>query len=547
MAARALAPADIDTQPIDTQPGPQTKAAESDADIVVYGGAAGGGKSWLAIYDLAKYSHVPGYGGIIFRRTSPELTGSDSVWSLAGKLYPLLGGEDRQSPVLEWRFPSGATIEFRHLQHEKDVRAHQSKAYSRVVFDEATHFTSEQFWFLFSRMRTTSGVPLRFLLPCNPDPDSYVLQELIDWWIGQDGYPIPERDGVKRWFVRTADGGMRWASTREELVESSGASEDEVISVTFIASKVTDNEALLKADKKYLGKLKNLPPVLQARMLGGNWRIREGAGDMFQRGWAPIVPKSPLARVARGFDVHLDFVRKVRWWDRAATPFHGNLVPGIQRPADFKARREGNPDWSVGLLGGLTRPRDTEDRGKIVLLDCVRYRDVPGAIEHAIIQQALADGPGVIVGLWVDPAQAGIDQAQRMKRLLNKRGIGVVLGPQVKNKREYATLPSQLLYRGEIWVEGADEHALEWLPFWNELEAFPPPLGAPEAKKPKDDQVDALSGLTQDLDSKRKDPFQDYQAQRPNTSVDARFFYGGHDEDEDTDEGLAPNRDARHI
>lgn len=523
-------------QDVDTQPGPQTKAAESDADIVVYGGAAGGGKSWLAIYDLAKYSHVPGYGGIIFRRTSPELTGSDSVWSLASKLYPLIGGEDRQSPVLEWKFPSGATIEFRHLQHEKDVRAHQSKAYSRIVFDEATHFTSEQFWFLFSRMRTTSGVPLRFLLPCNPDPDSYVLQELIDWWIGPSGYPVPERDGVKRYFIREKGGAMRWADTRGELVQYVD-SPDEIISVTFIASKVTDNRALLEADKKYLGKLKNLPPVLQARMLGGNWRIREGAGDMFQRGWCPIVPKSPLARVARGLPPDLDFTRMVRWWDRAATPFQGNLVPGAtERPADFKARREGNPDWSVGLLGGLTRGRDAEDLGKIVLLDVVRYRDVPGAIEQAIIRQALADGPRVIVGLWVDPAQAGLDQAQRMKRLLNKRGIGVVLGPQVKSKREYATLPSQLMYSGQIWVSSEDEHALEWLPFWNELEAFPPPPGTPESKKPKDDQVDALSGLTQDLDSKRKDPFQDYAKERPNLPRDHQFFTGPSDEDEFEDE-----------
>ena len=519
-------------EPIDTQPGPQTKAAESDADIVVYGGAAGGGKSWLAIYDLAKYSHVPGYGGIIFRRTSPELQGSGSVWSLSQDLYPLLGGEDRKSPVLEWSFPSGALVEMRHLQHDKDVRAHQSKAYARACFDEATHFTSEQFWFIFSRLRTVSGVPLRFLLTCNPDPDSFVLLELIDWWIGKDGYPIPERDGVKRWFVRDKDGAMVWADAKAELkhlVED----ENDIVSVTFIASKVTDNRKLLEADKKYKGKLLNLPPVLKARMLGGNWRIREGAGDMFQRGWFPHVPVSTLARTVRGLPAYMDYVRKVRWWDRAGTPFMNNLVPGIQRPADFRARREGNPDWSVGLLGGLTRPRDAEDRGKIVLLDCVRYRDAPGAIEQAIIRQALADGPGVIVGLWVDPAQAGLDQAMRMRRLLNKRGIGVVLGPQVKSKREYASLPSQLAYTGDIWVMVEGEHGVEWLPFWNEIEAFPPPLGTPTAKKPHDDQVDALSGLVQDLDSKRKDPMTDYVASPKNWSVDHSFMYGPSDEEED--------------
>lgn len=515
---------------IDTQPGPQTKAAESDADIVVYGGAAGGGKSWLAIYDLGKYSHVPGYGGILFRRTSPELVGSDSVWSLAGKLYPLLGGEGKKSPVLQYDFPSGGLVEFRHLQHETDVSAHQSKAYARAVFDEATHFTGDQFWFIFSRLRTTSGVPLRFLLTCNPDPDSFILTELIGWWIGADGYPIPERDGVKRWFVRDTAGAMVWADTREELAHMVEDLHD-VISVTFIASKVTDNKILLESDKKYIGKLRNLTPVLRARMLGGNWRIREGAGDMFQRGWFPVVPNTPLGRVAAGYPLRLDFVRKVRWWDRASTPFFNQLVPGIQRPADFRARREGNPDWSRGLLAGLTRPFDAEDRGRIVLMDMVSYRDTGGAIEQAIIRQALIDGPMVLVGVWVDPAQAGSDQALRMKRLLNKRGIGVVLGPQVKNKREYATLPSQLAYNGGIWVMDDGSDGMSWLPFWNEIEAFPPALGTPESKKPKDDQVDVLSGVVGDLDRHRKDPWPVDPDVERNPSRDHSFFTPDEDDD----------------
>lgn len=520
---------------IDTQPGPQTKAAECDADILVFGGAAGGGKSRLAVHNLAKYSHAPGYGGIIFRRTSPELTGPGSVWTEMSSIYPLLGGDMVQGPVLKTTFPSGAQVEARHLQHDKDVRQHQSKAYARIVFDEATHFTSEQFWFLLSRLRTVAGVPKQFLLTCNPDPDSFILQELIEWWIGPDGYPIPERDGVKRWFVRKPDGSMLWADRREDLLHAG-----EPKSVTFISSKLTDNRKLMEADPDYLATLEALPPVLRARMLGGNWRIREGAGDMFQRGWFPVVPKSALARVARGLDPDLDFVRKIRWWDRGGTPMHGNLVPAHlagPRPADFKARREGNPDWTRGLLGGLTRPRDAEDRGKIVLLDMVSYRDTGGAIEQAIIHQALLDGPRVLVGLWVDPAQAGLDQAQRMKRLLNKRGIGVILGPQVKNKREYATLPSQLAYSGGIWVSAETEHALEWLPFWNEIEAFPPPPGTPDSKKPKDDQVDVLSGLVQDLDRHRKDPFADYPKTDPNMSRDHRFFHGDPDEDLDSDEG----------
>lgn len=530
--------ADLEKIIIETQEGPQRKAELCDADILVFGGAAGGGKSRLAVHNLAKFVHVKDYGGIIFRRTSPELTGPGSVWSEMGSIYPLLGGEGVQGPVLKYTFPSGTVIEARHLQHDKDVRQHQSKAYARIVFDEATHFSSEQFWFLLSRMRTTSGVKKQFLLTCNPDPDSFILLELIDWWIGPDGYPIPERDGVKRWFVRSGSGEMTWADTREGLL-----ARGEPMSVTFISSKLTDNRKLMEADPAYMTALRSLPPVLQARMLGGNWRIREGAGDMFQRGWFPVVPATPLQRAAKGMPMHLEFTRKVRWWDRAATPFWNQLVPGIERPADFRARREGNPDWTRGLLGGLTRARHPEDPTKIVLLDMVSWRDAPGAIEEGIIRQALADGPGVIQGFWVDPAQAGLDQAQRMKRLLNKRGIQVVLGPQVKSKREYASLPSQLAYNGGIWVMSEDEHAVDWLPFWNELEAFPPALGTPESKKPKDDQVDVLSGLCQDLDRQRKGPILDNAPERENPSIDHRFFEGEAEGDEWDEDG--PERIAR--
>jgi phage terminase large subunit-like protein len=165
-----------------------------------------------------------------------------------------------------------------------------------------------------------------------------------------------------------------------------------------------------------------------------------------------------------------------------------------------------------------------------VLQDLVSYRDAPGAIEAAIVRQAQEDGPRVLVGLWVDPAQAGLDQAQRMKKILNRKGFGVVLGPQVKSKREYATLPSQLAYSGELWVVGDD---LEWAVFFNEIEAFPPALGMPMSKRPHDDCVDVLSGVVMDLDTHRVNPTAwDSDIRDPNRSVDNRFFYGDPEEEE---------------
>ena len=177
--------------------GPQREFCRTTADIAIYGGAAGSGKSFALLYAAAKYTHVPGYTGVVFRRTAPELVGGGSLWELATQLYPVIGARYRESPVLECRFPSNALIEFRHLQHDKDKHAHQGKQYSFIGFDEVTHFEPSQFWYLVSRMRSTCGVRPFLRATCNPDPDSFV-RTLIDWWIDADGYPIPERSSMLR-------------------------------------------------------------------------------------------------------------------------------------------------------------------------------------------------------------------------------------------------------------------------------------------------------------------------------------------------------------
>lgn len=78
---------------IKPQPGAQERFLSSHADIAIYGGAAGGGKSFALLLEPLRHIGNNDFGGVIFRRTSPQITNEGALWDEAGKLYPLVGGE----------------------------------------------------------------------------------------------------------------------------------------------------------------------------------------------------------------------------------------------------------------------------------------------------------------------------------------------------------------------------------------------------------------------------------------------------------------------
>ena len=285
------------------------------ADIAIYGGSAGGGKTWSLLIDPIRDVDVPGFTGMILRRTYPEITNPGALWDESTKLYPYAGGKPTEGD-LRWRFPSGARIDFGHLQHKKHLSSYDGAQIAYIAFDQLEHFTEEMFWYLQIRNRSTCGVPGRLRATCNPDPDSFLItgpdgwgSGLLGWWIGEDGYAIKERAGVLRWFVRYQER-LYWADTREQLVDAF-AEYDEVtdpVSLTFIPATVYDNKILLEQDPGYLAKLKNLPKVERERFLGdaekgGNWRTRPEAGKVFDRSWFEIVEEAPAGGVdCRGWD-----------------------------------------------------------------------------------------------------------------------------------------------------------------------------------------------------------------------------------------------------
>lgn len=386
--------------------------------------------------------HVPGYNGIIFRRTYPELVGGGSIWEESHEIYPLLGGKATEND-LTWNFPSGAIIKFSHLQHPKDVYAHQGKQYAFCGHDEITHFEAIQFWYLVSRMRSTYGVVPYMRATTNPDPDSWV-RKFIEWWIGKDGFAIPERSGKLRWFVREGDA-IEWGDTKQEMIDRFPGRNP--MSATFIPAKLEDNPALTEKDPGYRDRLEALPRVQRERLLGGNWNVKESAGGLFRREWFEVVDRAPITPEVRA-----------RAWDKAATK------PSPQNP---------DPDWTAGVL--MSRAKD----GTFFIEHVYRLRDNPAGVEAALRNITSQDGQHVISAHWQDPGQAGKVEIEHVKQVIPTHRIKIERAS--KNKISYAEPVSALAENGKIKVVRGQWNDA----FFSELESFP--------DGGHDDQVDALS------------------------------------------------------
>lgn len=294
------------------QPGKQEMFLSSPADIAIYGGAAGGGKTYALLLENVRHIDNPNFGSVIFRRDSTQITNEGGLWDTAQEIYLQLGGVAKQSPKYIIEFPSGAKITFAHLQYEKHAKSYQGSQIPLICFDELTHFSESQFFYLLSRNRSTCGVKPYVRATCNPDSDSWV-RKFLDWWIDDDGYPIEQRCGELRYFFRR-DGSIIWGDTREELMEKYHLQKTDIKSVTFISSSVYDNKILLDINPEYLGNLKALSTVEQGQLLYGNWNIKPSAGLYFARDDFRIVKTPTFAinawRARLGFSGNCDYSRK---------------------------------------------------------------------------------------------------------------------------------------------------------------------------------------------------------------------------------------------
>lgn len=441
------------------QAGPQTMFMASSADIVIYGGAAGGGKTYALLLEALRHKDVKGFGGVIFRKNFTQITAEGGLWDASNKIFSQVpDAHSRKTPKYHWRFYSGAKLHFAHLDREEDLQAWQGTEIAYLGFDELTHFTKHQFLYMLSRNRSTCGVKPYVRCTCNPDSDSWVA-EFISWWIDQDtGYPIRERSGIVR-YMCVLNNVIRWGDSPEELEKEYNIPPTDCKSVTFIASRLEDNKILMQSDPSYLSNLKAMTEVDMERLLYGNWKIKAQAGRFFKRTQIPV--DGYLTQIPD------DVLYWCRAWDLAATDEDEN----------------GDADYTSGVIIGRRK------NGRFIVADVINQQIKAGDVEKLIQMTAISDrnkyGYNYRVRLPQDPGAAG--------KIVAKQYLNNLSGFDVKKESVSGSKQLRATPFAAQWQNGfIDVLVAPWNEdYFSQLESFP------ESKH--DDMVDASSDAFNEL------------------------------------------------
>jgi len=276
-------------------PGPQTTFCKSWQDEVLFGGAAGPGKTDCLIMEAARFVDRPQYHGLIARRTFPQL---QEIIDRCHKYYPLIGGEWRAGEH-RWYFPKGGKVSLGHCQNENDHYNYQGKEYQFIGLDEAGQFLPKQILYLFSRIRAGGeNLPKRMRYASNPGgPGHQFLKDRFR--IGE----YPEGHVTQ------------WEDVKVEIAPN--VIIEERISRVFIPGRLSDNPSLLVNDPGYVARLMQLPEIERMRLLKGIWDAFEGQAFIelnYETHGADEFDIPPEWPRYRSFDWGYSAPFSVGWW-----------------------------------------------------------------------------------------------------------------------------------------------------------------------------------------------------------------------------------------
>ena len=242
--------------------GPQTEFLASGEREVLYGGAAGGGKSYAMLADPLRFMGHPSFSGLLLRHTNEELR--ELVWKsqeMYPKIWPGIKWSERK---MQWVAPSGARLWFSYLDRDEDVMRYQGQAFSWIGFDELTQWNTPFAWdYMRSRLRSTApDLPIYMRATTNPGG--------------------PGHQWVKKMFIDPSPPGKAFHATSIDtgkmLTYPTGHSRagEPLFKRRFIPAMLTDNPYLYDQGD-YEAMLLSLPEHQRKQLLEGNWDVAEGA------------------------------------------------------------------------------------------------------------------------------------------------------------------------------------------------------------------------------------------------------------------------------
>lgn len=416
---------------------PQEQFLASDSNITLYSGSAGAGKTFAIILMILKYMTRQNSTIVCFRRTSTQIRQGGGIWQEATAVFTKLFGKRCQirDRELEIRLPEfNSVCKFSHLQYASDINNHLGAQYSVIIFDEATLFEFDnQILPLMGRLRN-ARVDYRPVMAwaTNPMYDHGIMHWIKDFYLDNEGIPIPERSNVERYFVMQ-DGKPVWYDDEKEAKSLHGES---VRSFRAIRAHVTQNVKLLENNPDYLNNLMALPPIKRKIFLDGSWFARLEEAGLYKRHFSEVVAYPNV--IAN---------KRCRSWDTASTPV---------------STASPDPDWTRGVL--MSRDK----HGYITIEDVASLRDRPHKVEELIYQCARTDPEGTVVGLNIDPGSAGLAYVDHIRKNLAEMGIYCRVIRNNKSKLQRFLPFSALSEAGFTRVVKADWND-EW---FNEAERF---------------------------------------------------------------------------
>lgn len=365
-------------------PGAQTRYFTAEADFVLAGGGAGGGKTMCLLMDGLRDVDEPGYEFAMFRKTLVMHKMGGGLRRESQKFYPRLGATFNKTEML-WEFPSGAQGKFYGCD---DPSKYDGLQCAVLLIDQLEQLSAEEFWHLQSRVRTPSGVKTRIRATCNPEPGWLELLLKSGGYVGADGLPVAEMDGVVRWFVRNPETDeIVWRDRAEDF----GPVDDEGIvtegewadmlptSFTFVRFPLDQNPSV---SKKYRARLQNMMMAERRKKLEGNWNQFSGGGTVYRAEWWGL---------------------KDGVWSESRNVL--KALPdeeiGFCLAVDVGWSADG--DWTSIVLMG-------QGPSGWLWCDMVKFRAREPATFAAIKMASEAIGKAVPIVLPKDPGKAGLDQ-----------------------------------------------------------------------------------------------------------------------------------------